>query len=43
MQFIYLALAVLTSGYSGVSYKKLSVCSGNRSTSFLRRYSGTYR
>lgn len=35
MQFIYLALAVLTSGYSGVSYKKLSVCSGNRSTSFL--------
>lgn len=35
MQLLYLALAVLTSGYSGVSYKKLSMCSGNRSASFL--------
>ena len=35
MQLLYLALAVITSGYSGVSYRKLSLCSGNRATSWL--------
>ena len=35
MQALYLALSVLTSAYSGVSYCKLSQCSKNRAASFL--------
>lgn len=35
MQILYLFFAVITSGYSGVCYRKLSLSSGNRAASFL--------
>lgn len=35
MEYLYLALAVITSGYSGVAYAKLSRCSKSRSASVI--------
>ena len=35
MQYVYLAMAVITSGYSGVCYKKASFASGNRVASII--------
>ena len=35
MQYFYLAMAVITSGYSAVCYKKASLASGNRAASII--------